>query len=77
MRRPSFPLQPIEESFFDTAPFRLRETFDVRRPASQVWADLTGDDPRTLYRYYRHKTRPVANAAADRMDGLLGQQRGS
>ena len=45
MRRPSFPLQPIEESFFDTAPFRLRETFDVRRPASQVWADLTGDDP--------------------------------
>ena len=45
MRRPSFPLQPIEESFFDSAPFRLRETFELRGPASQVWADLTGDDP--------------------------------
>ena len=45
MRRLWFPLQPIAESLFDSAPFRLRETFELRGPASQVWADLTGDDP--------------------------------
>jgi site-specific recombinase XerD len=33
-------------------------------------ADLLGDDPRTLYRHYRHKVRPVAEAAT-RMEGLL------
>ena len=33
-------------------------------------ADLLGDDPRTLYRHYRHKVRPVSKAA-DRMEGLL------
>jgi integrase len=40
-------------------------------------ADLLGDDPRTLYRHYRHKVRPVAEAAT-RMEGLLagaGQNR--
>jgi integrase len=35
-------------------------------------ADLTGDDPRTLYRHYRHKTRPVATVAVERMEGLFG-----
>jgi hypothetical protein len=33
-------------------------------------ADLLGDDPRTLYRDYRHNVRPVSKAA-DRMEGLL------
>jgi hypothetical protein len=33
-------------------------------------ADLLGDDPRTLYRHYRHKVRPVSKAA-DRIEGLL------
>lgn len=36
-------------------------------------ADLLGDDPRTLYRYYRHKVRPVADASL-RMERLLGSQ---
>jgi hypothetical protein len=26
-------------------------------------SDVMGDDPRTLYRDYRHKVRPVADAA--------------
>jgi integrase len=65
----------------DAIPYLLRHTgvsllIDNGASIEEV-ADLTGDDPRTLYRYYRHKTRPVADAAADRMDGLLGQQRGS
>lgn len=34
-------------------------------------ADLLGDDPRTLYRYYRHKVRPVADVAL-RMERVLG-----
>ena len=44
MRRPWFTTQPVEESFFDTAPFLLREAFDVPRPAGQVWADLTAEN---------------------------------
>jgi integrase len=35
-------------------------------------ADLTGDDPVTLYRHYRHKVRAVATVAADPMPGILG-----
>jgi integrase len=35
-------------------------------------ADLTGDDPVTLYRHYRHKVRAVATVAADRMPAILG-----
>jgi integrase len=34
-------------------------------------ADLTGSDPRTLYRHYRHRVRPVVSVAAERMDALL------
>jgi integrase len=65
----------------DAIPYLLRHSgvsllIDNGASIEEV-ADLTGDDPRTLYRVYRHKTRPVANAAADRMDGLLGQQRDS
>jgi hypothetical protein len=35
-------------------------------------ADLTGDDPATLYRHYRHKVRPVVTVAAERMGAVLG-----
>lgn len=34
-------------------------------------ADLTGDDPVTLYRHYRHRVGPVASVAA-RLEGPLG-----
>jgi integrase len=57
-------------------PYLMRHTgvsllIDDGATIDQV-ADLTGDDPRTLYRHYRHKTRPVSDVAPDRMDGLLG-----
>lgn len=45
MRRPWFATQPVGETFFDTAPFRLKEVFDIPRPAAQVWADLTDEKP--------------------------------
>jgi hypothetical protein len=45
MRRRWFSLQSVDEGFFDTAPLRLSEAFDIPRPAAQVWADLTADNP--------------------------------
>jgi hypothetical protein len=44
MRRPWFRLEPVTETFFDSAPVRLSDTFEVARPASEVWAELTADD---------------------------------
>jgi hypothetical protein len=39
-----FKTQPVDESFFHSAPFQLRDTCEINRPASQVWTDLTKDD---------------------------------
>ncbi len=35
-------------------------------------ADLLGDNPQTLYRHYRHRVRPVAEAAAGPMQAMFG-----
>lgn len=43
--RPWFVCESIEEDFFDRAPVQLRETFDAPRPASEVWDELTSDNP--------------------------------
>lgn len=45
MRRRWFPAKPVDESFFETAPFRLAEVFDIPRAAEQVWEDLTAEHP--------------------------------
>jgi len=50
VRRPWFSAQPVDASFFDTAPTRLSETFEVGRPAAEVWAELTSDSPLTWCR---------------------------
>lgn len=55
-------------------PYLLRHTsvsllVDAGAGIEEV-ADLLGDDPRTLYRHYRHKVRPVAEAAT-RMQEIL------
>jgi integrase len=52
----------IDKSF----PYLLRHTaasllIDAGKSIEEV-ADLLGDDPRTLYRHYRHRVRPVADA---------------
>jgi integrase len=36
-------------------------------------ADMLGDDPRTLYRHYRHKVRAVANASL-RLERVFGSE---
>lgn len=38
----------------------------------EVVADLLGDDPKTLYRHYRHRVRPVVDAALAPMERLFG-----
>ena len=46
----------------------------------EVVADLLGDDPKTLYRHYRHRVRPVVDAALapmERLFGADGSQNGS
>jgi hypothetical protein len=44
MRRPWFKAEPVDETFFASAPVRLRETFGISRPAAEVWGALTADD---------------------------------
>lgn len=48
-------------------PYMLRHTavsllIDAGKSIETV-ADMLGDDPRTLYRHYRHRVRPVADAS--------------
>lgn len=40
-----FTTHPVQAGFFDAAPFRLQDQFDIPRPASAVWSDLTTDKP--------------------------------
>jgi hypothetical protein len=45
MKAKWFKTEPVDESFFDTAPVRLKKTFEIDRPASEVWDELTGEHP--------------------------------
>ena len=46
MKRPWFAAEPVnDDSFFTTAPHILRDTFDVKRPAPDVWAEITSGNP--------------------------------
>jgi len=38
-------LQPVDESFFDSAPTRIARTWSINRPAAQVWQELAADRP--------------------------------
>jgi hypothetical protein len=53
MRGHRFPTQPVDEAFFETAPFRLTDAFDIPRPAAEVWEDLTVDNPLAWCRLLR------------------------
>ncbi len=45
MPGPWFKSDPVDASFFDSAPMLLRGKFDVPRPAPEVWSELTADAP--------------------------------
>ena len=76
MRRPSFTTQPVDETFFDRAPAVLRGVFDVTRPAAEVWAELTADDPlawcRILDRIEWTSPRPLGVGATRTAVALRG-----
>ncbi len=60
-------------------PYALRHTaasllLDAGKSVEEV-ADLLGDDPRTIYRHYRHRVRAHADAAAGLMDAMFGGTR--
>jgi hypothetical protein len=38
-------LEPADESFFTTAPVRIAQTFEIPRPAEEVWAEHVSDAP--------------------------------
>lgn len=40
-----FENRPVDAPFFDEAPFRLQDTFEIKQPAADVWAELTEDNP--------------------------------
>jgi len=40
-----FQLKSVEADFFDTAPTVIGETFEIGRPASEVWDELTAENP--------------------------------
>lgn len=48
-----FAARPVDEGFFDTAPFRLTDAFDIPRTAAGVWEDLTSDKPLSWCRLLR------------------------
>lgn len=38
-------LEPVDESFFTSAPTRFSDSWTIAQPAAQVWDELTGDRP--------------------------------
>jgi len=45
VKRPWFRTEPVDETFFDAAPLRLQDTFEIPFAAEKVWADLTSENP--------------------------------
>ncbi len=59
-------------------PYLLRHTavsllIDAGKSIETV-AEMLGDDPRTLYRHYRHRVRPVADASLAMQAILAGAE---
>jgi hypothetical protein len=50
MKRPWFKTKPVDEKFFDDAPERLVEIFNIDRPAAEVWDDLVAEHPLSFCR---------------------------
>jgi hypothetical protein len=48
-----FSCAPVDGSFFEVAPVRLADTFEVPRSASDVWGELTGERPLSWCRALR------------------------
>jgi len=49
-----FKLDPVDESFLDTAQYRYAFAMDLRSPADEVWGGLTNPQPLTWCRMLTH-----------------------
>jgi hypothetical protein len=56
MRGPSFRCSPVDASFFEQAPLRLQAEFEIKRPAAEVWGDLTAEHPLVWCRILKDAT---------------------
>ena len=45
MKRPWFKCRPVDETFFSEAPVRLVGTFEIDKPAAEVWDDMCAEHP--------------------------------
>ena len=74
--RPWFSYRPVDETFFETAPMRLRAKFEVPLPAERVWAELTGDDALSWCRILQDVTwtspRPFGVGTTREVNALWG-----
>ena len=73
---PRFKLQPVDETFFDTAPRRFAETFEIGQPAGEVWAELVADGALSFCRSLRGarwtSPRPFGVGTTRTMPALFG-----
>ena len=79
MERPWFSCEPVDESFFETAPVRMSAHFEVPRPAADVWGELTGERAALLVPDPAGRrldlAAPVRGRHDARSEGALGRQR--
>jgi hypothetical protein len=73
---PRFALQPVDETFFETAPKTFVGTFEIGRPASEVWDELVADGALSFCRSLRGarwtSPRPFGVGTTRTMPALYG-----
>jgi hypothetical protein len=76
---PRFRLQPVDEEFFDNAPWRFKKAFEIGLPASEVWAELVADGALSFCRSLRGarwtSPRPFGVGTTRTMPALFGALR--
>lgn len=73
---PRFNLQPVDETFFENAPWRFVKAFEIGLPASDVWTELTADGALSFCRSLRGarwtSPRPFGVGTKRTMPSLFG-----
>ncbi|HEV7162478.1 MAG TPA: SRPBCC family protein [Solirubrobacteraceae bacterium] len=69
-----FTLEPVEESFFGSAPVRYCDTFAIARPAAEVWLELVSEKPLGWCRAVsmRWTSEPAFGVGTTRQAKVLG-----
>jgi hypothetical protein len=71
-----FKLEPVDAGFFEDAPWRFVDTFDIGLPASDVWAELVADGALSFCRSLRGarwtSARPFGVGTTRTMPALFG-----